>query len=309
MRSTFARSSRFKPRLTLNKMAATISKRKKSITKANARKGVYKDDISDYMKDTVVLTTFNNCLVCMRYANKSYFGRAACDMLEAQLKYANGMGASSSQMNVKMEIAKLTGLSALYENRLPTPDPQVRTSYGLMPYNRQGVFITNSDEYWENLYCFILENAVLLSDDQIDTFYNNPRLELPNSEITIIDDKNQEIKAVKYVKYELSVLIDTIKEKRDAFARDLTMISRNPEPLDYEWIKHFSSEYFRDIPWYPEYRDNLGSWTQLNPFPKVFTLDSTRWRSSDREKIEKLQMTGQLNVLLKKDDIDPNGNE
>lgn len=71
--------------MTLNKMAATISKKKKSITKANARKGIYNQDVATYMHNSVMLKTINNCLVCMRYANKSYFGRAACDMLKANI--------------------------------------------------------------------------------------------------------------------------------------------------------------------------------------------------------------------------------
>lgn len=124
MRRGYGYSRFSSPRMTLNKMAATISKKKKSVEKSNARKGIYRENIVDYMNRYVVITTFNNCLVCMRYANKSYFGRAACDMLEAQLKYANGMGADSNQMSVKMEIAKITDIENLYESRMPTADPQ-----------------------------------------------------------------------------------------------------------------------------------------------------------------------------------------
>lgn len=53
-----------------------------------------------------MITTFNNCLVCMRFANKSYMGRAACNMLEAQLQYANGMSGTASSSALRLEIAQ-----------------------------------------------------------------------------------------------------------------------------------------------------------------------------------------------------------
>ena len=262
-------------RTTVSQALNTITRRAKTTEKQNRKRGIYNDEFSQYMHDNVMITIFNNCLVCMRYANKSYMGRAACNMLEAQLQYANGMSGTASSSALRLEIARMASYKSTYETSEPTPNPMINQSYGLVPYERQGVYITDSDSYWQNLFDFMVLNVFSVSQVKPQKFFDPS---VPDINISIQGAQGVQD---KYPPTNFDRLLERTLFIKERIKNELQNISTSagPDPELLNIFKDYTREFFRDLPWEPDYRDNLGSWASLRRSSNVIlptTLTKSR---------------------------------
>lgn len=292
---------RYRPRTSVNQALNTITRRAKTAEKQNHKRGIYKDEFSQYMHENVVITTFNNCLVCMRFANKSYIGRAACNMLEAQLQYANGMSGTASSSALKLELARMAGYDDTYRNSEPTPNPAINQSYGLVPYERQGVYITNSEHYWENLLDFMTLNVFSVSSDKLNKFFDQ---KAPDISIRLDngDEKYQPTNFERLLQQTLAMK----KMIKDTNQNVSTMVENDVMTT----FKAYTREFFRDFSWEPDYRDFLGSWSSLRRSSNVIKEDDVRYRQGAKKKLD--MSKEKKGTLLAKVDLNleqPKGND